>query len=138
MKETVSVAEATMDEVVLPERRMSSGGDYICQRRDPRVAELSWNNASQLLVSFEQELTQQIHDLKHQPGADIVLWGGARLAQSFARLGLIDEYQLLTQPIALGAGRSPFADLDSWRTLRLAATRAFDTDAVISTYTTAD
>jgi riboflavin biosynthesis pyrimidine reductase len=27
------------------------------------------------------------------------------------RLGLVDEYQLTTVPIAIGAGRSPFAEL---------------------------
>jgi len=28
------------------------------------------------------------------------------------RLGLVDEYQLMTVPIAVGAGRSPFAELE--------------------------
>ena len=32
-------------------------------------------------------------------------------AKSLTRLGLIDEYQLTTVPIAIGAGRSPFAEL---------------------------
>jgi dihydrofolate reductase len=42
----------------------------------------------------------------------ILVHGGPTLAQSLTPLGLVDEYQLTTVPIALGAGRSPFADLD--------------------------
>ena len=38
--------------------------------------------------------------------------GGPGFAQSLTRSGLVDEYQLTTVPIAIGAGRSPFADLE--------------------------
>jgi len=37
--------------------------------------------------------------------------GGPTLAQTVVRRGLVDELQLMTVPIAIGAGRSPFADL---------------------------
>jgi dihydrofolate reductase len=41
----------------------------------------------------------------------ILVHGGPVLAQSLTRRGLVDEYQLTTVPIAIGAGRSPFAEL---------------------------
>jgi dihydrofolate reductase len=41
----------------------------------------------------------------------ILVHGGPDLASSLTRRGLVDEYQLTTVPIAIGAGRSPFADL---------------------------
>ena len=34
----------------------------------------------------------------------MVVFGGARFAQTIARLGLIDEYRLKVQPTALGEG----------------------------------
>src|SRR4029078_4880420 len=37
--------------------------------------------------------------------------GGPDFAKSLPRLGLVDEYQLTTVPIAIGAGHSPFAEL---------------------------
>jgi len=43
----------------------------------------------------------------------ILVHGGPTLAASLTRLGLVDEYQLMTVPIAIGAGRSPFAELDA-------------------------
>jgi dihydrofolate reductase len=42
----------------------------------------------------------------------ILVHGGPDLARSLTRLGLVDEYQLTTVPIAIGAGQSPFADLE--------------------------
>ena len=42
----------------------------------------------------------------------ILVHGGPTLAKSMTRLGLVDQYQLTWVPLAIGAGRSPFADLD--------------------------
>ena len=62
-------------------------------------------------------------DLRRGPGAEIaelkarddegtvLVDGGPDFAKSLTRLGLVDEYQLTTVPIAIGAGRSPFAEL---------------------------
>ena len=41
----------------------------------------------------------------------VLVHGGPDLAKSLTHLGLVDEYQLTTVPIAIGAGHSPFADL---------------------------
>ncbi len=41
----------------------------------------------------------------------ILVHGGPTFAKSLTGLGLVDEFQLTTVPIAIGAGRSPFADL---------------------------
>jgi riboflavin biosynthesis pyrimidine reductase len=32
----------------------------------------------------------------------MIAWGGATFAQSLTRLGLVDEYRLVLQPVALG------------------------------------
>jgi len=41
----------------------------------------------------------------------VLVHGGPDFAKSLTRLGLVDEYQLTTVPIAIGAGQSPFAEL---------------------------
>jgi dihydrofolate reductase len=41
----------------------------------------------------------------------VLVHGGPGFAKSLTPTGLVDEYQLTTVPIAIGAGRSPFADL---------------------------
>jgi dihydrofolate reductase len=55
-----------------------------------------------------------IADLKARDDAGTILaHGGPDFAQSLTRLGLVDEYHLSTVPIVIGAGRSPFAQLDA-------------------------
>src|SRR3954471_8151654 len=62
---------------------------------------------------FGGDLAAEIADLKARDDeGTILVHGGPTFAASLTRLGLVDEYQLTTVPIAIGAGRSPFADLD--------------------------
>src|SRR4051794_36038004 len=61
---------------------------------------------------FGGDLGAAIAELKARDDEGTVLvHGGPDFAKSLTRLGLVDEYQLTTVPIAIGAGRSPFADL---------------------------
>ena len=57
------------------------------------------------------DLQEEIEQLKREPGGDLIAYGGARLDQALSRLGLIDEYRLMIQPAALGAGLPLFKDL---------------------------
>ena len=61
---------------------------------------------------FGEDLGADIATLKARDDeGTILVHGGPVFAQSLTRLGLVDEYQLTTVPIAIGAGRSPFAEL---------------------------
>ncbi|MFI0405236.1 dihydrofolate reductase family protein [Actinomadura sp. 3N508] len=92
---------------------------------------LRWNNAHIVPVTDDADLADQVTRLKSRPGQDMVLFGGARLAQSFARLSLVDEYRLCTQPVALGTGRPLFSNRTP---LTLTATRPFPSGATLTTY----
>jgi dihydrofolate reductase len=46
------------------------------------------------------------------------------------RLGLVDEYQLTTVPIAIGAGHSPFAELEEHLKLDVVAEERFQSGAL--------
>jgi dihydrofolate reductase len=61
-----------------------------------------------LLARDDDELTTAVEDLKSRPGKDIVLIGGVRSGQTFARLGLVDEYVLMVHPTAIGEGKRLF------------------------------
>ena len=59
------------------------------------------------------DVSAGIGDLKaRDEKGNVLVHGGPTFAKSLTRLGLVDEYQLSTIPIAIGAGHSPFADLD--------------------------
>lgn len=62
---------------------------------------------------FGGDLRAAIADLKtRNDDGTVLVHGGPDLAKSLTRLGLVDEYHLSTVPIAIGAGHSPFAELD--------------------------
>lgn len=61
---------------------------------------------------FGGDLSAEIAALKaRDEDGTILVHGGPTFAAAMTRLGLVDEYQLTTVPIAIGAGRSPFAEL---------------------------
>lgn len=76
------------------------------------------------------DLAEEITRLKEQPGGDILAHGGARFARSLVVSGLIDEYQLLVHPVALGRGLAIFSDLPSPLRLVHVSTTRFPSGAV--------
>lgn len=52
---------------------------------------------------------EDVEKLKAEPGGDILLMGGARLAQSLTELGLVDEYHVCVAPVVLGGGQPLWA-----------------------------
>jgi dihydrofolate reductase len=69
-------------------------------------------------------VASEIEELKRQPGKDLEV-GGATLAATLSRLGLIDEYDLFVNPVLLGAGTPYFGPLDARIDLELVETRTF-------------
>lgn len=60
--------------------------------------------------------------------------GGAAFVQALSRQRLIDEYRLVTQPVALGGGLPLFKDVPAVLQLHLVEARRFATGAVAHAY----
>jgi dihydrofolate reductase len=69
-------------------------------------------------------VAEEVAELREQPGKDLAV-GGAGLASSFTKLGLIDEYRLFVTPVVLGGGTRYFPALDERINLELVETRTF-------------
>ncbi len=54
------------------------------------------------------DISEEIGRLKAQPGGNLLLGGGPRLAQEFHRRGLIDELRLTVYPSVVGRGKPLF------------------------------
>ena len=80
------------------------------------------------------DLAQEIATLKHEPGKDMLAWGGAAFAQSLSSLGLVDEYRLILQPVALGEGLPLFKDLTAPLRLELVEATTYPTGASLHVY----
>jgi dihydrofolate reductase len=78
-------------------------------------------------------VAEEVAALKQQPGKDIAV-GGAGLASSFVKLGLIDEYQLFVNPVVVGGGTPFFPALDEQINLELVETRTFGSRVVYLRY----
>jgi dihydrofolate reductase len=70
------------------------------------------------------DVAAEVARLKAAPGKDLAV-GGAGLAASLARLGLIDEYGLFVNPVVLGGGTPYFPALDAPIDLELVEARTF-------------
>jgi dihydrofolate reductase len=86
---------------------------------------VEWNTT---VVS--ENIADEVARLKQQPGKDLVLFGGADIASTFMRLGLIDEYRLFVHPVALGGGTPLFPATDERVKLTLVEARMFDAAVV--------
>jgi dihydrofolate reductase len=104
-------------------------GDAQAQGSDGANEE-SWRNARVM----SGDLATDIAQLKSEPGKDIMAHGGAGFARSLVRLGLVDEYQLLVQPVALGQGLPLFSDLPKSIVLHLVSASTFPAGAVAHVY----
>lgn len=90
---------------------------------------LTWNNARQVLARSDDDIIRFIRDLKAQPGADIHLSGGLRLAQSFVRLGLVDEYRFFVYPV-VSSGAGWFDPITGSAGLELVSATAYENGIV--------
>jgi dihydrofolate reductase len=97
----------------------------ISNREEP----VPWENAELLVVHDDEQLADAVRSEKEKPGKDLGVPGGIRTAQTFARLGLVDEYVLTVHPVALGSGQRVFTGqtglkLIDIKTYRSGVTRA--------------
>jgi dihydrofolate reductase len=89
-------------------RWVASAHKVILSRADEH---LPWSDSKVAVARNDDDIVQAISALKQQTGKNIVVYGGVRTAQHLARLNLIDEYQLIVHPVALGDGGALFKNL---------------------------
>jgi dihydrofolate reductase len=80
-------------------------------------------------------VAEEVATLKEQPGKDLAV-GGAGLACTLIKLGLVDEYQLFVSPVVLGGGTPYFPALEERINLELVETRTFGSRVVYVRYRT--
>ena len=80
------------------------------------------------------DLADEIASLRRQPGGEIIAWGGARFAQALSRAGLVNEYAIVTQPVAYGAGLPLFRDLPDALHLKVVEATTFSSGTMLHIY----
>ena len=80
------------------------------------------------------DLTDEIIKLKSRDGRDMIVYGGASFDSSLIKLGLIDEFLLFINPVAIGNGMTIFRDLNEIQKFNMVKSIAFDCGIVLLHY----
>jgi dihydrofolate reductase len=82
----------------------------------------------------KDDMLAEVRRLKQQSGKDLTILGSGSIVSQLAREGLIDEYQVLLNPVVIGRGKTMFDGIREKLTLRLIKTRIFKNGNVLLTY----
>jgi len=90
----------------------------------------SWNNTTVV----KGDLVSEVRKMKQESGNGIAILGSGSIVSQLAPAGLIDEYQVVVNPIILGKGRTMFDGVEEKLNLKLTKTRAFGNGNVFLCY----
>ncbi len=80
------------------------------------------------------DLKGSVNKLKEQDGGDIIVYGGGAFVSSLIKAGLIDEFNLFINPVAIGNGMTIFKGLEHKQNLTLKTVQQFDCGIALLTY----
>jgi dihydrofolate reductase len=115
----------------------TSGDDYAAPMNDiPKVVFSRTLEDAPWPVSTiaRGDLAGEIAALRSQAGGEIIAWGGSSFAQALSRGGLVDEYAIVTQPVAYGGGLPLFGDLPDALHLEVVAATTYSTGTALHVY----
>jgi dihydrofolate reductase len=90
----------------------------------------AWDNT----VLAKGDLATEITALKNQVGKDIIAYGGATFVSALIQAGLIDEFHLFINPVAIGRGLPIFSELERKQNLTLLRAESFACGIVLLHY----
>jgi dihydrofolate reductase len=91
---------------------------------------VSWKNTK--LV--KKGLVEEVRKMKNEPGEDMVILGSGSIVSQLSEHGLIDEYQMVVNPIVLGRGRTMFEGISKRLPMKRTKTRTFENGNVFLCY----
>jgi dihydrofolate reductase len=96
--------------------------------REPFTSD--WNNTT----IWSDDVVGKIKKLKEDAGKDIVVMGSNNLCVSLMEAGLMDEFRIMVNPVALGKGSPLFVGLSKTTKLRLIKTHEFKSGNMLQYY----
>ena len=91
---------------------------------------VSWSNTK--LV--KGDIASEVRKMKQEPGKGMAILGSGSIVSQLAPEGLIDEYQVVVNPVVLGQGRTMFEGIKEKLNLKLTKTRTFGNGKVFLCY----
>lgn len=94
--------------------------------------EVAWENTKLI----KGDLVEEVRKLKAISDLDLAILGSGTIVSQLAQAGLIDEYQIIVNPIILGSGRTLFEGVDHKLPLSLTSSRVFENGNALLHYAT--
>lgn len=115
-------------------------------KNDPVVAE-RMNNLPKVVFSntmdkptwkntkvVKGDIATRVRALKNEPGEHMTILGSGSIVSQLAQTGLIDEYQLVLNPVVLGKGRTLFEGIEDKIEMQPTSTRIFANGNILMCY----
>ncbi|NTV25230.1 MAG: dihydrofolate reductase [Chlorobiaceae bacterium] len=116
------------------------------KRNDPKVAD-GMNRAEKIVFSrsmqsaawsnttvLNEDIADQVRRMKGSEGNDMTILGSGSIVTQFASQDLVDEYQIMIDPVVVGNGRKIFEGIEKTIRLQLIGTNVFRNGSVILSY----
>jgi dihydrofolate reductase len=94
----------------------------------------TWNNTKVV----NGDIVAEVRKMKVEPGPDMAILGSGNIVSQLAPKNLIDEYQVVLDPVVLGEGRTMFEGLREQLNLMLTKTRTFKNGKIFLCFEPAD
>ena len=94
------------------------------------LKKVGWDNTTVVSDNLEEE----IRKMKQMSGKDMTVLGSGSIVTQLAQQGLIDEFQIMVHPVALGDGTPMFKGMKHRLNLKLTTTRSFESGSVLLCY----
>jgi dihydrofolate reductase len=117
-------AMSSMPEVA---ERMNSASKVVFSKSMEKAA---WKNTT--LVKGDP--AEAVRRMKAEGGEGMVIFGSGEIVALLAQAGLIDEYQIVVSPVALGGGKAMFEGMTKRLSLKLTKSRVFGNGSVLLHY----
>ena len=95
-----------------------------------KMKKAAWQNTT--LV--KKDIVSAVSKMKNERGPGMVILGSGSIVSQLTEAGLIDEYQMIVNPVVLGKGKTMFDGIKKKVTLRLTRTRPFTNGNVVLWY----
>lgn len=95
-----------------------------------KMKKADWENTEVI----NEDLVKSVKKLKQTATKDMIILGSGSITGQLTDAGLIDEYQFMIDPVAIGSGTTMFNGIKKKLDLELISSRIFNSGIVLLTY----
>ncbi len=85
------------------------------------LTQATWHNTKLM----KGDIAAEVRKLKAAAGPNLVLMGSGSVVSQLSAARLVDEYQIIVNPIVIGSGKTLFQNVQERLALELTSTRVF-------------